>query len=78
VDNDENDTINVLIYKAQKPLPTGINLPNGNMQFLVSTVITDQEMQWSIKHGRDVLLKKLVDAKVGQISTEIDLQYSNS
>ncbi len=62
------ETINVLIAKAQKPLPTGINLPNGNMQFLVATVITDQEMQWSMKNGRDALLKKLMDSGVGQIS----------
>lgn len=68
VGNNDMDTINVLIYKAQKPLPTGTSLPNGNMQILVATVITDQEMQWSIKHGRDALLKKLIDANVGQIS----------
>lgn len=68
VGNDTNDTINVLIAKAQKPLPSGIKLPNGNMQFLVATVITDEEMQWSMKNGRDALLKKLIDAGVGQIS----------
>ena len=68
VGNDENDTINVLIAKAQKPLPTGIKLPNGNMQILVATVITNDEMQWSIENGRDALLKKLMDANVGQIS----------
>ena len=68
VGNDENDTINVLIAKAQKPLPTDIKLPNGNMQILVATVITDEEMQWSIENGRDALLKKLMDANIGQIS----------
>jgi hypothetical protein len=68
VGNNENDTINVLIAKAQKPLPTGIKLPNGNMQILVATVITDDEMQWSIKNGHDALLKKLMDANIGQIS----------
>lgn len=68
VGNDKNDTINVLIAKAQKPLPTDIKLPNGNMQFLVATVITNDEMEWSMKNGRDALLKKLIDAQVGQIS----------
>lgn len=68
VGNDDNDTINVLIAKAQKPLPTNLALPNGNMQFLVATVITDEEMQWSIENGRDALLKKLIDSGTGQIS----------
>lgn len=68
VGNSENDTINVLIAKAQKPLPTDIKLPNGNMQFLIATVITDEEMQWSIENGRDALLKKLIDSGTGQIS----------
>ena len=68
VGNSENDTINVLIAKAQKPLATDIKLPNGNMQLLIATVITDDEMQWSIENGRDALLKKLMDANIGQIS----------
>ena len=68
VGNSENDTINVLIAKAQKPLPTHIKLPNGDMQLLIATVITDDEMQWSIENGRDALLKKLTDARIGQIS----------
>ncbi|MEB3752799.1 suppressor of fused domain protein [Acinetobacter sp. MD2(2019)] len=68
VGDGENDTINVLIAKAQKPLPIGMKLPNGNMQFLVATVITDEEMQWSIANGRDALLKKLMDSNTTQIS----------
>ncbi|MFH7354092.1 suppressor of fused domain protein [Acinetobacter bereziniae] len=60
--------INVLIAKAQKPLPSAIKLPNGNMQFLVAIVITNEEMQWSMKNGRDALLNKLIDAGVEQIS----------
>lgn len=32
------------------------------MQLLVATVITDEEMEWSIENGRDALLKKLMDA----------------
>ena len=58
----------MLIAKAQKPLPTNLALPNGNMQFLIATVITDEEMQWSIENGRDALLKKLIDSGTGQIS----------
>lgn len=68
VGNSENDTINVLIARAQKPLPTHIKLPNGDMQLLIATVITDDEMQWSIENGRDALLNKLIDARIGQIS----------
>lgn len=63
-----NGTINVLIAKAQKPLPTSLTLPNGNMQFLIATVITDQEMQWSIENGHAALLEKLIDSGIGQIS----------
>ena len=68
VGDGENDTINVLITKAQKPLPTGFKLPNGDMQFLVAIVITNDEMQWSISNGRDALLKKLMDSNTTQIS----------
>jgi len=63
-----NGTINVLIAKAQKPLPTSLTLPNGNMQFLIATVITDEEMQWSIENGHAALLEKLIDSGIGQIS----------
>lgn len=45
----ENESINVLIAKAQRPLPMGTNLPNGKMDILVATVITDDEMQWSME-----------------------------
>lgn len=64
----ENDWVNILIAKAQNPLPNGDRLPNGNMDLLVATVITDMEMQWSIEHGRDKLLEKLIAEGVGQIS----------
>lgn len=64
----ESDSVNVLIAKAQKPLPTGIVLPNGSMDLLVATVITEAEMKWSMDHGREELLKRLMAAGVGQVS----------
>lgn len=64
----ENESVNVLIAKAQHPLPAGINLPNGKMDLLVATVITDDEMQWSKEHGREALLAKLIESGIGQVS----------
>lgn len=60
--------VNVLIAKARTPLPVGTQLPNGKMEVLVATTITDEEMQWSMTNGRAELLQKLYDAGVGQIS----------
>jgi hypothetical protein len=68
VGENENDKINVLITKAQKPLPLGTQLPNGKMEFLVAIVITDEEMKWSMKNGRNELASKLMQAGVGQLS----------
>ncbi|MBN6528058.1 suppressor of fused domain protein [Acinetobacter pittii] len=68
VGENENDKINVLITKAQKPLPLGTQLPNGKMEFLVAIVITDEEMKWSMKNGRNELASKLMEAGVGQLS----------
>ncbi|WP_374334366.1 suppressor of fused domain protein [Leeia sp.] len=62
-------SINVLIAKAQPPLPVGTTLPAGKMEMLVATVITDEEMRWSMTHGRDALLVALQKSGVGQIST---------
>jgi hypothetical protein len=61
-------SIDVLIAKAQPPLPAGTALPAGKMELLVTTVITDEEMQWSMKNGRGALLNKLLEGGVGQIS----------
>lgn len=63
------DSVNLLIAKAQPPLPQGTRLPNGKMQILVATVITDDEMNWSIENDRVALLQKLQTAGVGQFST---------
>jgi hypothetical protein len=64
----ENDSVNVLIAKAQPPLPAETILPNGRMSLLVATVITDDEMRWSMEHGRDALLARLHQGGVGQFS----------
>ena len=60
--------INVLIAKVRPPLPIGTRLPNGAMELLVATTITQEEMRWSMTGGRGVLLQRLQDAGVGQIS----------
>jgi hypothetical protein len=62
------EPINILISKALSPLPTGIQLPAGKMEVLVATVITPDEMHWSMKNGRGALLQKLREAGVGQVS----------
>ena len=64
----ESETVNVLIAKAVPPLPTGTELPNGRMDIIVATVITDDEMQWSMENRRDALLERLQTAGIGQIS----------
>jgi hypothetical protein len=64
----ENESVNVLIAKAQHPLPTGFILPNGKMELLIATVITDDEMQWSLENGREELLAKLLEFGDGQVS----------
>ncbi|MES2073931.1 MAG: suppressor of fused domain protein [Pseudomonadota bacterium] len=60
--------LDILIAKAQVPLPTGTALPAGKMEVLVATTITAQEMKWSRSNGRGALLKKLQEAGIGQIS----------
>lgn len=64
----EDDSVNVLIAKAQPPLPGGTELPNGRMDILVATVITTDEMQWSMANSRDALLERLKLAGIGQFS----------
>jgi hypothetical protein len=64
----EREEVNILITRAQAPLPAGTKLPNGTMEILVATVITEDEMRWSIKNGRIELLRRLQAAGVGQIS----------
>ncbi|WLQ17073.1 suppressor of fused domain protein [Hahella aquimaris] len=64
----ESEFINVLIAKAQPPLPSSGKLSNGNMEILIATVITEEEMRWSMEHGRPALLQRLIKAGVGQVS----------
>lgn len=64
----QGQMVNVLIAKAQPPLPLGTSLPAGKMEILVATTITEQEMKWSQSNGRAALLNKLQEAGVGQLS----------
>lgn len=50
---------NIFINLAEPPLPTHLALPNGEVRFLVITMITDAEMQFSFEHGRKALLERL-------------------
>lgn len=63
-----SEPLNILVSKALPPLPVGTQLPAGKMEVLVITTISSAEMQWSMKNGRDTLLKRLHEAGVGQIS----------
>jgi hypothetical protein len=62
------DTVCLLIARPLPPLPAGTQLPNGRMQILVATVITREEMAWSLRHGAPALLARLVRAGIGQYS----------
>jgi hypothetical protein len=64
----DNRAVNVLFAKAQAPLPADIQLPNGKAELIVATVITEEEMRWSMKNGRAGLLEALRGAGVGQRS----------
>jgi Suppressor of fused protein (SUFU) len=61
-------SINVLIAKARVPLVVSMTLPNGRADFLIATVITEEELRWSRQNGCAALLDKLRDAGVGQLS----------
>ncbi len=65
---DNGRSVSLLFSKAQPPLLASVDLPNGRAEILVATVITDQEMQWSMKNGRDALIEALKRAGVGQLS----------
>ena len=60
--------VNLLIYKAESPLPRSIELSNGTAEMLVATTIADDEMKWSMTNGRQELLQLLLQAGIGQIS----------
>src|SRR5690606_1666469 len=60
--------MNILISKARPPLPVGTRLPAGQMEVLVITTITAEEMAWSMTNGRAALLEALMEAGTGQAS----------
>lgn len=64
----EGKFVNLLISKAHAPLPDHLDLPNGRMELLVATVVTEDEMRWSMTNGRNNLLVELTKAGVGQVS----------
>jgi hypothetical protein len=68
IEIDDGRRVNLLIAKARAPLPPGATLPNGRMDLVVATVITAEEMHWSMEHGRGPLLDRLVAGGVGQVS----------
>jgi hypothetical protein len=65
---DDGQFINVLITTAYSPLPTSIKLSNGEAKLLIATVITDDEMAWSLSNGRKALKDELKKTDVGQFS----------
>lgn len=64
----KHDRVHLLIAKASEPLPTSAQLANGKMECLIATVITDDEMKWSLEHGREALLDRLIAKGIGQFS----------
>ncbi|WP_343586723.1 suppressor of fused domain protein [Herbaspirillum sp.] len=68
IDVGNSQPVNILISKARAPLPTGTQLPDGRMELLVATTITDEEMRWSQVNGRGALLHKLIQDGAGQAS----------
>ena len=62
-------SVNILIAPARKPLPPGTRLPSGQMDLLIATTITAEEVAWSMKNGRGALLEKLMGSSVGQVSS---------
>ena len=64
----DGTSVNILIAKAQPPLLTRLELPTGSAELLVATTVTEDEMRWSLEHGRPALLSALMASPVGQFS----------
>lgn len=64
----EDESANFLFAKAKPPLPSEMQLPNGKLELIVATTITDDEMRWSMENSRAELLDRLIAHGVGQIS----------
>ena len=60
--------VHIFIAKAQQPLLEAFDLPTGRAEILVITVVTEDEMRWSLQHGREALLAALMASPVGQHS----------
>ncbi|MEO1394971.1 MAG: hypothetical protein AAFV90_18875 [Cyanobacteria bacterium J06634_5] len=64
----QGDYVNVLISKAASPIPSAMTLSNGEATVLIATVITDDEMVWSMSNSREALAAHLQNSELGQIS----------
>ncbi|GLR12442.1 hypothetical protein GCM10007907_12320 [Chitinimonas prasina] len=60
--------VNLMITKAFAPLPQTLQSAAGQVEMLVITVITDEEVTLSRKSGTPALLKQLISQGVGQLS----------
>lgn len=65
---DGSQSADFLIQPASSPFPDRARLPNGTMRLLIATRVTREEMNFSLKHGREALLDRLKQTGVGQIS----------
>ncbi|HEY9101598.1 suppressor of fused domain protein [Chitinimonas sp.] len=68
MDAGDGSSVNLVISKARAPLPDHLSLPNGKMQLLVLTAITNEEMAWGERNGLENLMVQLERAGHGQIS----------
>ena len=66
--DDNGNSVNLLIHKAQAPLPESLHLPNGHIPLLVMTTISHDEMNWSLQEGRQALLDALLASPTRQMS----------
>jgi hypothetical protein len=64
----QDKSVDLLIAKASEPLPSGTELSSGKMELLIATVITNDEMKWSMEHGCEALLDRLIAKGIGQFS----------
>lgn len=60
--------VHVLIAPTEEPLPELLNLSNGVCEFLLVKVITEDELEDSLLHGREDLLDQLAEDGQSQLS----------
>jgi hypothetical protein len=57
-----------LFYKANDPIPSSVQLSSGLMQLVIATSITRAERDFAKENGCSELVKRLIDAGVGQVT----------